>query len=75
MPPKIRELERRLKRAGFKIEPGRGKGSHRVYKHPAVRGVTVTMAGQLGDDADRYQEADVSEALAYVQAQLKKSNN
>jgi predicted RNA binding protein YcfA (HicA-like mRNA interferase family) len=74
MPPKIRDLERQLIRAGFKVEPGRGKGSHRVYKHPAVRGVTVTIAGQLGDDADRYQVTDVSEALAHVQAQLNKSS-
>jgi hypothetical protein len=36
--------------------------------------VTVTIAGQLGDDADRYQVTDVSEALAHVQAQLNKSS-
>ena len=63
MPRKIRELESDLKRAGFKMTPG--KGSHRNYTHPKFQGV-VTMAHKGGDDAKPYQEKDVREALKTV---------
>ena len=59
MPRKVRELIRDLERAGF-ISRG-GKGSHRNYLHP--RGVRITISGQLGADAKRYQERDVEKAL------------
>jgi hypothetical protein len=36
MPKKIRELKRMLLKAGFELLPGRGKGSHCVYKHPLL---------------------------------------
>ena len=51
----IRDLER----AGF-VNRG-GKGSHRNYLHP--RGVRITVSGQAGEDAKRYQERDVEAAL------------
>ena len=62
MPRKIRELIRDLERAGYKISGG--KGSHRRFKHPSGR--KVTLSGGLGDDAHRYQEQDVAEALQEV---------
>ncbi|MDP2140036.1 MAG: type II toxin-antitoxin system HicA family toxin [Gammaproteobacteria bacterium] len=52
MPPKIRELIRDLERAGF-VNRG-GKGSHRNFKHPKLR-YSVTISGNAGEDADRYQ--------------------
>ena len=55
MPRKIRELI-----AGF--ENRGGKGSHRNFAHPKVTGV-VTISGQLGDDAKRYQERIVKYAV------------
>ena len=60
MPRKIRELIRELERAGFSNRGG--KGSHRNFEHPD--GVRVTVSGQLGDDAKRYQEREVDTAIA-----------
>ena len=52
MPPKIRELISDLERAGFRNRGGRG--SHRKYVHPNVR-IPITISGNPGADADRYQ--------------------
>lgn len=62
MPRKVRELIRDLERAGFSDRGGRG--SHRNYLHPC--GVRITLSGQLGNDAKRYQERDVEKALREV---------
>jgi predicted RNA binding protein YcfA (HicA-like mRNA interferase family) len=63
MPPKIRELIAELERAGF-INRG-GKGSHRNYFHPRGSRV-VTISGQTGDDAQKYQIKKVKEAIEEV---------
>jgi predicted RNA binding protein YcfA (HicA-like mRNA interferase family) len=60
MPRKIRELIKDLLRAGF--EDRGGKGSHRNFVHPKVR-KPVTLSGQEGDDAKRYQERAVHLAI------------
>jgi len=52
VPPKIRQLIADLEAAGF-VNRG-GKGSHRNFVHPKVL-KPVTISGQLGDDARRYQ--------------------
>ena len=62
MPRKIRELIRDLKKAGF-IDRG-GKESHRNFKHPV--GAKITISGNPGDDAKRYQERDLEKALKKV---------
>ena len=64
MPPKIRELKAALRRAGFAERPG--KGSHTVWSHPSLPG-RLTVSGSDGDDAKKYQERDVQEAIAKVQ--------
>lgn len=51
MPPKIRELIAELERNGF-VDRG-GKGSHRNFKHPS--GLSLTLSGNPGQDAKRYQ--------------------
>ena len=61
MPRKIRDLETDLTVAGFEREPG--KGSHRHYRH-SKGGAKVTMSGKGGDDAKRYQEKQVADAIA-----------
>lgn len=61
MPKKIRELTAALRAAGFRLD--RQKGSHRQYVHERFRGV-VTLSGGDGDDAKRYQENQVAEAIA-----------
>ena len=55
----MRELIRDLELAGF-VDRG-GKGSHRNFKHR--RGIKITISGNLGDDAKRYQERDVKKAI------------
>jgi predicted RNA binding protein YcfA (HicA-like mRNA interferase family) len=70
MPPKIRDLERQLKRAGFVLQKDRGQGSHRIYKHPKVPGSRITISGHSGNDARWYQEAEVKKVLALVEAYL-----
>jgi predicted RNA binding protein YcfA (HicA-like mRNA interferase family) len=66
MPRKIRELKADLRQAGFTEVKGRGKGSHTVWTHPKYKGI-VTLSGQDGDDADRYQEKQVRAAIGNLQ--------
>jgi predicted RNA binding protein YcfA (HicA-like mRNA interferase family) len=67
VPPKIRELETRLRQAGFARQAA--KGSHRKWIHPTGR--FLVMSGREGDDAKRYQEEQVDEAIALVQGRTK----
>ena len=62
MPPKIRELIRDLKSAGF-VDRG-GKGSHRNFRHP--KGVNITLSGKPNQDAKQYQIKDVKRALELI---------
>ena len=57
MPPKIRELKAMLRKAGFAYRSG--KGSHTVWKHPALPEDEITVSGKDGDDAQKYQLLDV----------------
>lgn len=62
MPRKLRELVSDLLGAGFKLVPGAGKGSHRKFTHANYQGA-VTLSGQDGDDAKKYQEKQVKRAI------------
>ena len=62
MPRKVRELIRDLEAAGFRQILGGGKGSHRKFSHDRYRGA-VTISGQASDDAKRYQERQVQDAI------------
>lgn len=64
MPRKIRQLNADLRRAGFVSRPG--KGDHTFWRHPQVSTVRVSLDGKDGDDADRYQERQVRQAIAEV---------
>jgi predicted RNA binding protein YcfA (HicA-like mRNA interferase family) len=61
VPPKIRELKSALRLAGF--EERFGRGSHTFWGHPRLPRFKVTLSGGDGDDAKRYQERDVREAI------------
>ena len=61
MPRKIRELIAELENHGF-VNRG-GKGSHRNFTHPRVAR-PVTISGNAGDDAKKYQENAVKAAIA-----------
>lgn len=62
MPPKIRELIRNLESAGFRVKSIRG--SHRRFVHSS--GLRVTVSGNTGKDAKKYQIEDVEWAIAEV---------
>ena len=63
MPRKIRQLIADLTKAGFTLD--RQKGSHRQFKHLEWPGV-ITLSGNEGDDARRYQERQVVQAIAHT---------
>ena len=69
MPQKIRELKSKLQKAGFILLKKRGKGSHTMWEHSLLANLVV-ISGKDGDDADRYQEREVKEAL--VELEFKK---
>ncbi len=61
MPRKLRDLRTDLQRAGFAVD--HQTGSHQVWKHPLLPGLSVVLAGRDGADAKPYQEAQVRQAL------------
>jgi predicted RNA binding protein YcfA (HicA-like mRNA interferase family) len=67
MPGKIRQLKAELRFAGFLELPGRGKGSHTMWKRPDLPDSSVILAGKDGDDAKSYQERDVLRAIREAQ--------
>lgn len=64
MPKKIRDIKAMLLKAGFSSKPG--KGSHSKWKHPDLESYVV-IARKDGDDAPRYLEKQVDEALKLLQ--------
>jgi hypothetical protein len=67
MPRKLRELRADLHRAGFDVD--HQTGSHEVWRHPLLPGVSANLAGKDGADAKPYQEGQVRRALeALVEA-------
>jgi predicted RNA binding protein YcfA (HicA-like mRNA interferase family) len=58
---KIRELKAMLRKAGFSVRPG--KGSHTVWSHAKMPGRSVTVAGKDGDDAQKYLQKQVEQAI------------
>ena len=60
MPRKIRELIADLLAAGFSDRSG--KGSHRNFVHSRVAR-PITISGNPGDDAKRYQDRAVNRAI------------
>lgn len=72
MPRKLRELRADLRRDGFSL--ARQEGSHEIWTHPLIPGVSANLAGKDGADAHSYQEKQVHEArqkLAEAKRMLK----
>lgn len=65
MPKKIRELKAMLRKAGFRWRPG--KGSHNIWEHP-LADKAVTLSGNDGRDARRYQEIEVETQIEVVKS-------
>ena len=66
MAKKIRELKAMLLKAGFIYRSG--KGSYTVWSHPKLE-YSLTLSGKDSNDADRYQEKDVRNALRDIDRQ------
>lgn len=71
MPKKIRELKAMVVKAGYILQPGRGKGSHTYWKHPLLPEQPLTIPGKDGDDAPLYLEKGIQQTLK----KLKKLEN
>ena len=63
MPRKLRELRQDLRRAGFAVVPGCGKGDHDWWAHPRLPRA-VELDGRDSQDAKQYQEKAVRAAVA-----------
>ena len=61
MPRKICEVRADLRQAGFAID--HQSGSHQVWKHPILPGISAVIAGSDGADAKPYQETQLRRAL------------
>ena len=66
MPRKMRELKKELRKVGFVLVSGMGKGSHSLWRHERHTQVTVLLSGNDGADAQRHIEAKVDAAVAAV---------
>jgi len=67
MPKKVRELKQSINQSGFILQKNRGKGSHTFWVHPLLPSMPLTIPGKDGDDAPRYLEKQVREALQALQ--------
>lgn len=67
MPRKIRQLKVDLRRAGFIQRKHRGKGSHTAWQHPDYPD-TIILSGDDGEDAKRYQERLVKQAVEALES-------
>jgi predicted RNA binding protein YcfA (HicA-like mRNA interferase family) len=63
MPKKIREIKQIASQAGYVLQKGRGKGSHTFWIHPLIPSIPLTIPGKDGDDAPRYLEKELFQAL------------
>jgi predicted RNA binding protein YcfA (HicA-like mRNA interferase family) len=68
MPRKIREYKAELLALGFTEQSRRGKGSHRVWKHPKLRDFIV-IAYQDGEDVPLYLEQQLKKACKQLDAE------
>jgi predicted RNA binding protein YcfA (HicA-like mRNA interferase family) len=63
MPKKIRELKAMVSKAGYILQPRRGKGSHSFWKHPLLPQEPLTISGKDSDDAPLYLERAIQKVL------------
>jgi hypothetical protein len=63
MPPRIRDLKKLLRKAGFANPSDRGKGSHSLWIDPDDPRNRVNLAGHDGSDAKPYQVRETEAAI------------
>jgi predicted RNA binding protein YcfA (HicA-like mRNA interferase family) len=63
MPKKIREIKQIASQAGFVLQKKRGKGSHSYWIHPLLPAMPLNIPGKDSDDAPKYIEKILTQAL------------
>ncbi len=67
----MRELRADLRKNGFVLLKGRGKGDQEVWRHPT--GERVTLDGKDSQDAKAYQEKELSAAIENARARERRT--
>lgn len=67
MARKIRDYKADLAALGFTEQSRRGKGSHRVWKHPKLR-ESIVIAFKDGEDVPLYLEQQLKKARKQLEA-------
>jgi predicted RNA binding protein YcfA (HicA-like mRNA interferase family) len=62
---KLRQLRADLQRGGFYLD--HQTGSHQIWKHPLIAGISVNLVGKDSADAKPYQERELREAIRKLQ--------
>jgi predicted RNA binding protein YcfA (HicA-like mRNA interferase family) len=75
MPKKIREIKKIASQSGFVLHKGRGKGSHTYWIHPLIPTMPLTIPGKDGDDAPKYLEKQIIQALKALENLEENSND
>ncbi len=75
MPQKIRELKQSVSQAGFVLQKKRGKGSHSYWIHPQLPLTPLTIPGKDGDDAPKYLEKQIAQALRQLRQKDEENDN
>lgn len=65
MSRKLRQWRANLQRVGFYLD--HQTGSHQIWKHPLIPGISVNLVGKDSADAKPYQERELREALRKLQ--------
>ncbi len=62
---KLRQWRADLQRVGFYLD--HQTGSHQIWKHPLIPGISVNLVGKDSADAKPYQEREIREAMRKLQ--------
>lgn len=65
MSRKLRQWRADLQRVGFHLD--HQTGSHQIWKHPLIPGISVNLVGKDSADAKPYQEREIREAMRKLQ--------
>ncbi len=65
MSRKLRQWRADLQREGFYLD--HQTGSHQIWKHPLIPGISVNLVGKDSADAKPYQEREIRAAMRKLQ--------
>ena len=65
MSRKLRQWRTDLQLVGYYLD--HQTGSHQIWKHPLIPGISVNLVGKDSADAKPYQEREIREAMRKLQ--------